>query len=192
MAGWRSADGTYQPVGDLADLEVPPTLLALIAARLDALDPAVRSLLQDAAVLGQTFTPASLAAVSGRSDGDLPAALRDLVRQEVLALNTDPRSPERGQYGFVQALIREVAYGTLSRPIDARGTSRRPGTSRRWATTRSARPRDPLPRRVPGVPEGAEAEAIAGQARIALRAAAERAAGLGSPPRRRLSPRAWR
>ena len=30
-------------------------------------------------------------------------------------LDTDPRSPERGQYGFVQALIQRVAYETLSR-----------------------------------------------------------------------------
>jgi tetratricopeptide (TPR) repeat protein len=38
------------------------------------------------------------------------------VRKELLALDTDPRSPERGQYGFVQGLIREVAYGTLAKP----------------------------------------------------------------------------
>jgi len=30
--------------------------------------------------------------------------------------DVDPRSPERGQYAFVQSLVREVAYGTLSRP----------------------------------------------------------------------------
>src|SRR5207249_7094568 len=41
---------------NLADLEVPPTLQALVAARLDALPASDRSLLQDAAVLGQSFT----------------------------------------------------------------------------------------------------------------------------------------
>ena len=53
------------------------------------------------------------------SPSDEPASLeprlRGLVTRDLLALDTDPRSPERGQYGFVQALIREVAYGTLSR-----------------------------------------------------------------------------
>ena len=67
----------------------------------------------DAAVLGQSFTLAALAAVSGTDEADLEPRLRALVRRELLTLEADPRSPERGQYAFVQALIREVAYGTL-------------------------------------------------------------------------------
>ncbi len=69
-------DGAYRPIGDLTHLEVPDTLHALIAARLDALGPSERSLLQDAAILGQTFTVASLAAVVRRrraGAGDAPA-----------------------------------------------------------------------------------------------------------------------
>ena len=45
---------------------------------------------------------------------DLEPRLRGLVRRELLDREIDPRSPERGQYAFVQALIREVAYNTLS------------------------------------------------------------------------------
>ena len=52
-----------RPAGDLGKLAVPETLHALIAARLDALDPADRGPPQDAAVLGQTFT---LAGAGGR------------------------------------------------------------------------------------------------------------------------------
>ncbi len=48
-------DGTFRVAGQLGDLHVPETLHALIAARLDALDPGERAILQDAAVLGQTF-----------------------------------------------------------------------------------------------------------------------------------------
>ena len=44
----------------------------------------------------------------------LEPRLRALVRRELLGLEADPRSPERGQYAFVQALIREVAYNTLA------------------------------------------------------------------------------
>src|SRR5439155_1667495 len=40
--------------------------------------------------------------------------LRVLVRSDLLHEDVDPRSPERSQYGFVQALIREVAYSTLA------------------------------------------------------------------------------
>src|SRR6266542_4703833 len=50
----------YRPVGEIGSLEVPETLHALIAARLDGLSAEERRLLQDGAVLGKTFTPAGL------------------------------------------------------------------------------------------------------------------------------------
>ena len=59
--------------------------------------------------------PAGLAAVSGRTEAALAPRLDDLVRRELLRPIADPRSPERGQYIFVQALIREIAYGTLAK-----------------------------------------------------------------------------
>ena len=94
---------------------MPETLQALIAARLDALPAEERSVVQDAAVLGKTFTKAALAAVSGSGESDLDTLLVALVRKEVLSLQADPRSPERGQHSFLQDLLRQVAYETLSR-----------------------------------------------------------------------------
>jgi predicted ATPase/class 3 adenylate cyclase len=108
-------DGGYRVTGDLGDLDVPETLHALIAARLDGLEPEERRLLQNAAVLGKTFAPRGLATIGGVDEATLTPALTALQRKEMLALDTDPRSPERGQYGFVQALIQRVAYETLSR-----------------------------------------------------------------------------
>jgi len=105
----------YQPVGTIDALEVPETLHALIAARLDGLSPEERRLLQDGSVLGKTFTRASLAALNGLSEADLDPLLHSLVRKEVLSLQSDPRSPEHGQYGFLQDLVRHVAYETLSK-----------------------------------------------------------------------------
>ena len=55
----------YRPAGEIEALEVPETLHALIAARLDGLAPEERRLLQDGAVLGKTFSPGALAALSG-------------------------------------------------------------------------------------------------------------------------------
>jgi tetratricopeptide (TPR) repeat protein len=105
----------YRPTGRIEALEVPETLQALIAARLDGLPAEERSLVQDAAVLGKTFSKSALAAVSGSGDGDLDTSLAALVRKEVLSLQVDPRSPERGQFSFLQDLLRQVAYETLSR-----------------------------------------------------------------------------
>jgi class 3 adenylate cyclase/tetratricopeptide (TPR) repeat protein len=105
----------YRPVGAIEALEVPETLHALIAARLDGLSTEERRLLQDAAVLGKTFTPAGVAALTGVDGPRLEPLLAGLVRKEVLGLQADPRSPEHGQYGFLQDLVRHVAYETLSR-----------------------------------------------------------------------------
>jgi class 3 adenylate cyclase/tetratricopeptide (TPR) repeat protein len=105
----------YVSAEDIGSLEVPETLHALIAARLDGLDPAERRALDDAAVLGKTFTRAGLAAVTGTSEDELEPMLASLVRKDLLSVQTDPRSPERGNYGFLQALVQRIAHDTLSR-----------------------------------------------------------------------------
>jgi class 3 adenylate cyclase/tetratricopeptide (TPR) repeat protein len=105
----------YRPAGAIEALDVPETLQALIAARLDGLEADERRLLGDASVLGKTFAPRGLAALSGLAEESIQPLLGSLVRKEVLTLESDPRSPERGQYGFLQALVQRVAYETLSR-----------------------------------------------------------------------------
>jgi tetratricopeptide (TPR) repeat protein len=65
-------------------------------------------------VLGKTFTKDALAALAG-SDVEIEPLLTTLARKEVLGVQTDPRSPEHGQYGFLQDLVRHVAYETLSK-----------------------------------------------------------------------------
>jgi class 3 adenylate cyclase/tetratricopeptide (TPR) repeat protein len=105
----------YTPTGEIETLEVPETLHALIAARLDGLSGEERRLLQDGAVLGKTFTTQALAALSAVPAEELDSLLSGLVRKEVLGVQGDPRSPERGQYGFLQDLVRHVAYETLSK-----------------------------------------------------------------------------
>ena len=105
----------YRPAREIGTLDVPETLHALIAARLDGLSPEERRLLQDGAVLGKTFTERALVALDGVAEQGVGGLLTGLVRKEVLSLQTDPRSPEHGQYGFLQDLVRHVAYETLSR-----------------------------------------------------------------------------
>ncbi len=105
----------FRPTGEIETLEVPETLQALIAARIDGLTPDERRLVQDAAVLGRTFTTRGLAAVTGWQEPELEPLLQSLIRKEVLSLEADPLSPERGQYGFLQDLVKKVAYDMLSR-----------------------------------------------------------------------------
>ncbi len=114
--GLLVADGAgYRPTGPIDALEVPESLHALIAARLDGLAPGERSLVQRAAVLGKTFTTDALASLAGLPPKEVEGMLSALARKEILGLQSDPRSPEHGQYGFLQELVKRVAYETLSK-----------------------------------------------------------------------------
>ena len=61
----------YVVTGDIEELEVPETLHALAAARLDGLTAAERSVLQDASVYGSSFTSAGVAALGNRSEEEV-------------------------------------------------------------------------------------------------------------------------
>ena len=138
--------------------------------------------MQDASVVGMTFTVEGLVAVAGLDREQVEARLRELVRREFLELEVDPRSPERGQYSFLQALIKEVAYSTLSKP-DRR--SRHLATAHHLESLND----DELAGVVAthyveayrASPEGPEADALAARARDWLSQAAQRALSLGSP-----------
>jgi class 3 adenylate cyclase/predicted ATPase len=105
----------YRPTGPVEQLEVPETLQALVAARLDGLGAGERRLVQDGAVLGKTFTKHGLSALTGMPADELEPLLASLLRKEILSVQADPRSPERGQYSFLQDIVKRVAYETLAR-----------------------------------------------------------------------------
>jgi class 3 adenylate cyclase/predicted ATPase len=178
-------EGVYRLVGDVGDLAVPDSLHALLAARLDALDPPVRRLVSDAAVLGSTFPADALTAVSGQDETTVRATLDELVRREVLTISADPRSPERGSYGFTQNLLRQVAYDTLSRrdrksrhlKVAAHLRAAFPGDGEEVTEVIARHYLDALE----AVPDAPDFSQIRGQAVAALTRAAERADRTGAP-----------
>jgi hypothetical protein len=180
-------EGVYRLTGDVGELAVPDSLHALLAARLDALDPGVRRLVADAAVLGTTFPAEALVAVSGQDEPSVRAALAELVRREVLAVSADRLSPERGSYGFTQDMLRQVAYGTLSRrdrkarhlAVAAHLRQAFPGDGEEVADVIARHYLDALE----AVPDDGDAGQIRGQAIAALVRAAERAERTGAPAR---------
>ena len=177
----RRAGDAYELAGDLPALDVPPTLRALIASRLDALEPADRSLLQDASVIGLSFAVPALAGVTQRDPAEVEAQLRRLAQKEFVSLETDPRSPERGQYRLRQELVREVAYGMLAK---RERRARHLAAARHFETVGDDELAGVLANHYleayRAAPEGEEGAAVAAQARLALRAAAERASRLHS------------
>src|SRR5438093_12854124 len=103
----------FEPTGPIENLDVPETLHTLIQARLDGLTPEDRALLQDASVLGKTFPPDTLAALTGREEQAVRETLEGLVRRELLTIQPDEHSPERGQFGFLPSLMPPVGDETL-------------------------------------------------------------------------------
>jgi class 3 adenylate cyclase/tetratricopeptide (TPR) repeat protein len=184
--GLLERDGdTFRVSGPVEALEVPETLHALIAARLDGLESLERRVLEDAAVLGKTFTRRGLAAVSGTDEAELEPVLASLVRKELLTLQTDPRSPERGQYGFLQALVQRVAYDTLAR----RDRKARHLAAAGFLEREAGLDPDEIAEVIAAHyvdaqaadPEADDAELVKAQARAWLSRAGERAASLAAP-----------
>jgi class 3 adenylate cyclase/tetratricopeptide (TPR) repeat protein len=175
----EASDGDYALTAPIDRLAVPETLHALVAARIDANAPEDRSLLADGAVLGQSFTAAAMAGMGGRDLEMVEPGLDRLVQRELLIRDDDPRSPERGQYRFVQAVVREVAYETLSK-ADRR--NRHLAAARYYEALGDDELAGVLASHyleaLRSTPAGPEADALAAQARIALRGAAERANAL--------------
>lgn len=174
-------DGAYRLLHDVTELSVAPSLRALVASRLDALETTDHRLLEAASVIGKTFSAEALAAVAGEEMETIVPRLRDLVRRELLSLDADPMSAERGQFGFLQSIMREVAYATLSRR-DRRALHL--AAARHFETLDDDALAGVLAEHYLAAfrtqPEGAEGEAVAAQARLATRAAADRAKSLGS------------
>ena len=171
----------YVVSGPIENLEVPETLQALMAARLDNLDASERSLLQDAAVLGISFAPGALAAVSAHREADVRLALDALVAKQVLGRNDDQRSGEQGQYHFLQALLRTIALGTLSRR-DRKARHLAAAEYLRATSGDTPEIAEVLASHyleaVAAEPDAADAATIRGQARTTLIAAGHRAVSL--------------
>ena len=103
----------YRVIGDLDALAVPETLHALIASRLDGLPEAERHCCRTRPCSARRSRPAGSRAISAARSVERPSP--PWCARSCSSLDTDPRSPERGQYGFLQALVQRVAYDTLSR-----------------------------------------------------------------------------
>ena len=111
-AGGATPDGGR---AEPSTIEVPDSLHGLIAARIDALPGPERRLLLAAGVLGRRFRPGALIAVAGDDPPVTRERLDGLMRRELLTVDDDLGSPGQGEVGFVQDLVREVAYHTLGR-----------------------------------------------------------------------------
>jgi len=99
------------------EVEVPPTIQALLAARLDQLDPGDRSVLERGSVEGRTFHRGAVAALAD-GDGSVDQRLIALVRKQLVRPDRT-QFPGDDAYRFRHLLIRDAAYDALPKATRA-------------------------------------------------------------------------
>jgi transcriptional regulator with AAA-type ATPase domain/tetratricopeptide (TPR) repeat protein len=118
LKGERGAHSLARPIDTI---EVPTTVEAVLAARIDRLPLETRRLLQAASVIGKDVPVVLLQAIAGISEGVLRSGLATLQAAELLY---EARVVPDLEYTFKHALTHEVAYGGVP-PDQRRGLHRR-------------------------------------------------------------------
>lgn len=99
------------------ELTVPPSIQALLAERLDRLEPPERTLLECASVVGRGFSLAALGALSREEDRPaLPGYLLALARKGLVHAD---HGAEEDQFRFHHALVRDEAYAAVPKELRA-------------------------------------------------------------------------
>jgi class 3 adenylate cyclase/tetratricopeptide (TPR) repeat protein len=96
-------------------LSLPETVQGVIAARLDLLETAQKSLLQDASVFGDEFWLGAVAAISDADVRTAEVSLHALERKGFVHRQRESWIEDDLQYGFTHVLVREVAYAQIPR-----------------------------------------------------------------------------
>jgi class 3 adenylate cyclase/tetratricopeptide (TPR) repeat protein len=106
--------------GTIEAAELPDTVQAVLAARLDSLDPFERRLVQQASVVGRTFPEGALAGVASAEGRDLGRALVSLQEKDILGPAAEGALRGEREMAFKHVLIRDVAYGMLPKAVRSR------------------------------------------------------------------------
>ena len=97
-------------VVDQRELSVPPTIHALLAARVDRLDPAERAVIEAAAVVGRSFAGGAVFELLGGEDrSELDQRLSALERKDLIQADAG-RFAGEPTFSFKHIMIRDVAY----------------------------------------------------------------------------------
>jgi class 3 adenylate cyclase/tetratricopeptide (TPR) repeat protein len=100
---------------EVGELRLPETVQGLIAARIDALPPDEKGLLQDASVLGKVFWLGAAAELAGLERWATEERLHALERKEFVRRERRASVSGEVEYAFRHLLVRDVAYGQIPR-----------------------------------------------------------------------------
>jgi class 3 adenylate cyclase/tetratricopeptide (TPR) repeat protein len=97
------------------EMPLPESVQGIIAARLDALSPEEKDLVQDAAVLGKVFWVGALTTIGDQPRWTIDERLHALERKEFVRRERRTSVAGEEQYAFLHLLVRDVAYGQIPR-----------------------------------------------------------------------------
>ena len=114
-----TAASQWEVARSVRDIELPRSVQALIAARLDGLPDDEKAILQDAAVVGRVFWVGAVTDLTGRPAAEVREALGRL-RVKELVVPHDPSSfSDEYEFAFRHSLIRDGAYDSLPKALRA-------------------------------------------------------------------------
>jgi len=115
----RNVDDHWVPETDLATVSVPPSIQALLAARVDRLSPRERIVIQRASVIGRVFPLDAVRALTTPIEPDgVEMHLQALIRKELIRSERSPFLGEDG-FRFRHHLIRDAAYQSMPKQARA-------------------------------------------------------------------------
>jgi class 3 adenylate cyclase/tetratricopeptide (TPR) repeat protein len=129
-------DGTWRTQPAAHDIEIPDTVQAVIASRLDLLSSDERHVVRLAAVIGRTFWPGAIRHLT--KSNHLPDTLHTLERRDLIYERLASSMPGEPEYSFKHILIRDVAYESL--PRKRRGDAH--AATAQWIETKSGQRRE--------------------------------------------------
>jgi class 3 adenylate cyclase/tetratricopeptide (TPR) repeat protein len=115
----QRSNGDWVPTGDFESVAVPPTIQALLAARLDRLGSNERAVIERASVEGKVFHRGGVVELSpAEARGDVAGHLQTLVRKELVRPDT-AELPGEDAFRFRHLLIRDAAYDGMPKELRA-------------------------------------------------------------------------
>jgi class 3 adenylate cyclase/tetratricopeptide (TPR) repeat protein len=109
----QAVEGGWAVAGDLSAITIPPTIHALLTARLDRLEPEERAVIERGAIMGRSFWWGAVSELSpSEARASVSGCLRSLVRKQLIETHRS-ELPRQDAFRFTHILVRDAAYEAI-------------------------------------------------------------------------------
>jgi class 3 adenylate cyclase/tetratricopeptide (TPR) repeat protein len=131
-------NGVWRTAGEVSDVTVPPTIQAVLSARLDRLEPEERAVIERASLVGEEFSRADIEELSSaRERLLLSGVLASLMQKDLIRQHDQQAIDPISVFRFSHILIRDIAYREMPKETRAQLHERFAGWIERGVATRT-------------------------------------------------------